>query len=171
MSYRFFTIFPFPPIVFIWLIFCPDGLKTLLHNRISGRLGCSESPRLQTCSCYRYIAHAYFPSCISCIVLCLCQGFPTSQFSWFQVTSTLWVVLESSQCRRSSICYAQFKLLAEQHNFRTYLSATQLRFMEMIGDVCFHPNLHIAWHFWQSESTGRRVPFARDSCCTWQLRL
>ena len=83
----------------------------------------------------------------------------------------LWVVLESSQCRRSSICYAQFKLLAEQHNFRTYLSATQLRFMEMIGDVCFHPNLHIAWHFWQSESTGRRVPFARDSCCTWQLRL
>ena len=92
----------------------------------------------------------------SCIMLCLSQGFATSQFSWFQVISTLWVVLESSQCRRSSICYGQFKLLAEQHNFRTYLSATQLIFMEMIGDVCWH---------------GGGVPFPCDSSrCPWQLR-
>lgn len=130
INFSFYPQFQFPDV----------HAKDLLHNEFQVD---SAAPNRRG---FRLAARDTLHHCIclvvaSCIMLCLCQGFATSRFSWFQVISTLWVVLESSQCRRSSICYGQFKLLAEQHNFRTYLSATQLIFMELIGDVCFHPNL------------------------------
>ena len=149
INFSFYPQFQFPDVHAKDLLHKHFQVDSAAPNRRGFRLAARDT--LHHCICL-VVA--------SCIMLCLCQGFATSRFSWFQVISTrLWVVFESSQCRRSSICYGQFKLLAEQHNFRTYLSATQLRFMEMIGDVCFHPNLDIAWLFSQSESTWRGFLF------------
>lgn len=116
-------------------------LWSIWNWQVRGRLGCSDSPQLQTREGNKYVemVQHYLKACnvVTLIhhILDLWWSMIDREYLHFQFKLVLQIVLANSAGPlspmfmtwfwnwRSSICYAQFKLLTEQHNFRTYLSA------------------------------------------------